>query len=128
MKSTKRKLEPIDWAFFIGGPALFLAIAWFGLQAIIGPGPAPSAIQKLKAGVITPGKTAEDVLKSIGNPKATVEKADGTYYFRYERSAWSGETKTFAEEDAYVDFDSTGRVTGVSFESRTPPPTPNVSP
>jgi hypothetical protein len=120
----KTKLRPIDWAFLIGGPIVFLAIAWFGLNAIIGPGPAPHPVALLRAGRVTPGMTEGEVRALLGPPKADITQEEGKYYFRYQRSSWQSDTKTFVEEDAYVDFESDGRVSGVSFESRTPPPVP----
>jgi len=116
-----RDFKPIDWAFLIGGPIAFLAIAWFGLQAILGPAPPLSPVQKLKQGAVKPGLSEADVLMAVGEPKS-VSETDSGATFRYQGSLWNAETKTFTEEDVYVDFDSAGRVTSVSFEARTPPP------
>ena len=117
----REPLKPIDWAVVIGGPAVFLAIAWFGLQAIIGPGPAPSPVAELRAGKVRPGMRESEVLRAIGQPTALVENEDGTFYYRYQHSAWRPEDKTPIEEDGYVDFSSSAIVTNVSFDSRTPP-------
>ncbi|MDX2065796.1 MAG: outer membrane protein assembly factor BamE [Fimbriimonadaceae bacterium] len=118
----KARLRPIDWAFLIGGPLVFLAIAWFGLNAIIGPSPTPNPVEQLRAGRIKPGMSEAEVRAILGPPKADVTQEEGKFYYRYQRSAWQSETRTFTEEDAYVDFEVDGRVSGVSFESRTPPP------
>lgn len=117
----REPLRPIDWAVVVGGPVVFLAIAWFGLQAIIGPGPDPNPVAELRAGKVRPGMRESEVLQRVGRPTAVVENEDGTFYYRYQHSAWRPEDKTPIEEDGYVDFSASALVTNVSFDSRTPP-------
>jgi hypothetical protein len=115
-------MQPIDWVVVIGGPLLFISIAWFGLQAIIGPPAEVNPVQRLRAGAVSVGMSERAVIQAVGKPKAILDKESGGYYFRYEGSAWDNQAKAFALENSYVDFNESGRVTGVSFEVRTPPP------
>jgi len=57
-----------------------------------------------------------------GPPKSRSTGEDGRVTFRYMSSAWDVNRSAFVEEDAYVDFDSTGRVANISFDSQTPTP------
>lgn len=113
----KEPLRPVDWAFLIGGPIVFLAIAWFGLQAIIGPPPPLPAVQRIQQGAIRIGMTEGEVIRAVGSPRSVAENEDGTYTFRYQRSRWNPDARIAIEEDAFVDFSPNGVVTAITFES-----------
>jgi hypothetical protein len=106
----------------IGGPVLFLLIAWWGLRALAGGTLPDTPIQRLRDGAVRPGMSQSEVVKAVGPPKVQVERESGGLTFRYMGSTWDTQRATFLEEDAYVDFGSDGRVSAVSFESRTPEP------
>jgi hypothetical protein len=80
------KLEPIDYAFMIGGPLAFLLIAIFGMKAVIGPIPHPSAVQRIKDGDIKPGTPLNQVLHELGEPKSVTLNPDGTSTVIYIRT------------------------------------------
>ncbi|MCW5943766.1 MAG: hypothetical protein KIS66_16155 [Fimbriimonadaceae bacterium] len=102
----------VDYAVMIGGPIVFMLILWFGVNWIVGPGPPPRPIQKLKAGVVKNGMTSEQVIAQVGPPAGIVESPDGSFTYRYQGT---GED-AFLAEDAFVDFGAGGRVVNVTFE------------
>jgi hypothetical protein len=116
------KPRPLDYLFMIGGPVFFLAICWWGLRAIAGGGGAESPIQRLRDGAVQPGMTQMEVIKSMGPPKADLENQNGSHTFRYMHGNWDTQRNTFLEEDGYVDFGPDGKVSGITFEARTPDP------
>lgn len=109
-----------------GGPILFLLIAFFGLRALVGPGPVESPVQKLRNGAVSVGMREDEVLSKIGRPKSATERPEGGFTYRYQRSSWDNQRSTMLEEDAYVDFSAGGTVTGITFEARTPPINPGA--
>ena len=118
----KRKtLTPIDYAVMIGGPSIFIAIAILGIRSLIVTPDAFNPVKRLKDGMVKPGMAEGEVIKLVGDPKSTTENSTGGFTFRYEHGLWDSDRKTFVEEDAYVDFDDASHVSGISFESRTPP-------
>ena len=121
---AKPKLDrpkPIDYAVMFGGPILFLGLAWIGIQSLLGPAPPVSAVQKLRGGAVKVGMKEPEVRAAVGGPVGLSDRADGGFTYRYQGSSWDNGRQTFAEEDAYVDFSSSGQVTAVTFESRVPP-------
>lgn len=114
--------KPLDYVVMIGGPLVFLAIAWFGLRAIAGGPSHESAIELLREGAVRVGMTEAEVRQAVGSPKAETQSDDGKLTYRYMRSSWDTSRRTFVEEDAYIDFDASGRVSGLAFDSRTPDP------
>ena len=104
-----------------GGPLVFLAIAVLGIRMLMGPAPPTQAVQRLRDGAVRTGMSESEVRRLVGEPKGTIEKSDGGYTYRYQRSAWDSSRNTFLEEDAYVDFSASGTVTSVVFDSRIPP-------
>ena len=115
-----KKLAPIDYVVMIGGPAVFIVIAIIGVRSLLGTAPSTDPVKVLRDGTVSSGMSESEVLSKVGQPKATVTNTNGTTSFRYQHGTWDSERKTFVEEDAYVDFDDTDHVSGVSFESRTP--------
>lgn len=115
------KARPVDYLVLILGPALFLLIAWYGIQSLLGPPPTINSVQKLRDGAARVGMSEGELLKAVGPPKSVSSRPDGVTY-RYQHSAWDPERKVFIDEDAFVDVDTNGGVTGISFESRTPEP------
>lgn len=115
------KPKPIDYAVMFGGPILFLLVAVMGIRSFLGPPPPVQVVQRLRDGAVKPGMTENEVLAAVGEPKGRIEKPDGGFAFRYQRSAWDSQRNTFLEEDAYIDFSAGGTVTGVTFDSRVPP-------
>ncbi|MGV3618108.1 MAG: hypothetical protein ACO1SV_22510 [Fimbriimonas sp.] len=115
------KPKPIDYAVMFGGPILFLLIAFFGIRTFVGPPPPVQVVQRLRDGAVKVGMTEAEVLATVGEPKGTIEKSDGGFTYRYQRSAWDSARSTFLEEDAYIEFSSSGTVTGINFDSRVPP-------
>jgi hypothetical protein len=115
------KPKPIDYAVMFGGPIVFLLIAFLGIRSLVGPPPPVHAVQRLRDGAVRVGMTEAQVRQAVGEPKGTLDKLDGGFAYRYQRSTWDTQRNTFLEEDAYVDFSPEGAVTAVSFDSRTPP-------
>jgi hypothetical protein len=121
MKTAEKK-GAVDYLVMFGAPLAFLALAWWGIASLLGPGPAPNAFELLRDGRVKPGMSQGQVIAEVGAPKEVVSRPDGGASLRYQRSTWVPDRKTFVEEDAYVDLDPQGFVTGVAFESRTPAP------
>jgi hypothetical protein len=118
---TRDKPAAVDYAVMFGGPAVFLAIVYFGMTSLIGPPPPPNPVDRLREGAVRPGMTEGQVLRNVGRPKGIMDGSDG-YTYRYQRSSWDPQRRLFVEEDAYVDFDDSGRVARISFDSRVPTP------
>jgi hypothetical protein len=114
--------SPLDLAFLVLGPLVFLGIAWWGVQSLLGPPPPSHAVQLLRDGRVTPGMAELEVRRLLGAPKGEIGAEDGSLTLRYQRSRWEPDTKTFTEEDAYVKLDADGRVVSVEFDSRRPTP------
>jgi len=114
------KPKPFDYAVMIGGPAVFLLLAWLGVTSLIGPPPAVNPVQRLRTGMVKAGMTQSEVERLVGPPRAVVDGEEGRVSYRYQKSTWEPDRRTFIEEDAYVDFGPDGTVSGVSFDSRTP--------
>ena len=114
------KPTPIDYAVMFGGPILFLLVAFLGIRSLLGPAPPVHAVQKLRDGVVRVGMRESEVLMAVGEPKGIVDKPDGGFTYRYQRSAWDPQRNTFIEEDAYVDFTPDGTVASVAFDSKIP--------
>ncbi len=89
------KLKPIDYVFMIGGPIAFLLVAIFGMKAVIGPIPHPSAVQRIKDGDIKPGTPLTQVLHDLGQPKSVSLNPDGTTTVIY--------TTTVADPDLQIE-------------------------
>lgn len=119
---SKEPLQPIDYAFMIGGPIVFLLIAWIGVMQLLGPAPAENPVAKLRRDVVKAGMPEAKVIELVGPPKGIEPLSNGGYSFRYQRSGWNQEQKTLQEEDAYVDFTASGTVSSVNFDSREPLP------
>jgi hypothetical protein len=119
---TRTPLSPLEWAVMVGGPLIFILLAVGGVMAFLGPTPRPNAMEVLRSGKVKPGMREAEVLSVAGQPKASVPRDTGGFFYRYQRSRWNPEASNFTEEDAYVDFDDSGYVTGVSFDARTPSP------
>jgi hypothetical protein len=115
-----KKLTTVDYVVMIGGPALFMIIAVIGIRAMMVAGPDIDPAKALRDGAAVSGMNEKDVLRKVGSPKATIDNPDGSTTFRYQHGTWDLNRHTFVEEDAYVDFDVSGRVSGVSFEAKTP--------
>lgn len=115
------KPKPIDYLVMFGGPILFLLIAVAGIRSLMGPPPPVQVVQRLRDGAVKVGMTENEVLATVGQPKGRVEKSDGGFTYRYQRSAWDSQRNTLLEEDAYIEFSAGGSVTGVTFDSRVPP-------
>jgi hypothetical protein len=120
-RSKLDKPKPIDYAVMFGGPLIFLLIAFVGIRSFVGPPPPVPVVQRLRDGAVKPGMTEGEVLAAVGPPKGRLEKGDGGFAYRYQRSAWDSQRSTFLEEDAYIDFSAGGTVTGITFDSRVPP-------
>lgn len=116
------KLKPLDYGLMIGLPVIFVAFAFFGLRWFAAPPIPQPSVERLRSGAVHSGMTAEEVLHLAGEPKSVTTNEDGRTTFRYMNSAWDSARSTFVEEDAYVDFDPSGRVTNLSFETQTPAP------
>ena len=117
----RQKLGLIDYSVMIGGPVVFILIAVVGIGSLLGTQEITNPISKLKSGEVKIGMDESEVLKRVGQPKSTTDNSSGGLTYRYEHGLWDTERKTFMEEDAYIDFDSTNHVSGISFESKTPP-------
>jgi len=104
----------------IGLPAIFVAVAYFGLRQYAAPPIPQPAVARLKNGAVRTGMSTEEVVRAAGEPKSITEGEDGRTTYRYMSSAWDVNRGAFVEEDAYVDFDSTGRVSNISFDSQVP--------
>jgi hypothetical protein len=132
MKDERReklpRLQPIDYAFLIGGPVAFLLVAFLGIRTLVGPDPRPDPIPLLREGKITAGMTAQQVLDKLGAPNSSVTNDDGSMQLRYTRTDWSGVTKernaTLAQDEGVVLIGPDGRVVTVRFE-RIPVPPPS---
>lgn len=121
-RATLDKPKPFDYLVMIGAPLLFMAIAVWGLRSLAGADVPQTAIHRLREGVVKPGMTREEVLRLVGRPKAEIQNESGRTTFRYMHGVWDTQSATFREDDAYVDFDASGRVSSVAFETRTPEP------
>lgn len=109
------KLRPIDYVFLIGGPLIFFCIAWFGLRAIVGPIPQPSAVQQIKDGDIKPGDAMADVLKRLGQPKTITTRDDGSMVAVYTRTVADGDLQL---EQGVVTVDASGHVVEAHVERK----------
>ena len=110
------KLAPLDYAFMIGGPILFLLIAIFGMRAVIGPIPQPSPVQRIKDEEIKPGMTLSDVLHRLGKPKDIQTRDDGSQELIYTRTVSDGELTL---EEGVIDFGTSGTVVGTHVDRQT---------
>jgi len=114
------KLTGLDYSVMIGGPLIFVAIAVIGIRALLGGQPVIDPVKMLRDGAVSTGMSEHEVLNKVGQPKATIENKNGGTTFRYQHGTWDTDRSTFVEEDAYIDFDESERVSEVSFESKTP--------
>jgi hypothetical protein len=115
------KLRPIDYVFLIGGPLAFFLIAFFGLRAVVGPIPQPSAVQRIKDGEVKSGENFNDVLKLLGQPKSIVTHDDGSMTAVYTRTVADGDLQV---EDGIITVDPTGHVQESHVERQQPRKTP----
>jgi hypothetical protein len=118
-----RKLQPLDYAFMIGGPIAFFLIFWIGIRGIIGPVPDASPVKKLRDGEIAIGAKMTDVQKKLGKPSRVQEMEDGSYRFIYTRTVFEEATKSDSLDEATIEFTSTGRVMRITFDRSEPPAT-----
>ena len=115
LKRQKPELDrksALDYFFIFGLPVVFVCIAFFGILWIAGPAPVPNPIQRLKAGAVQIGMSIDQVETAVGTPKAIRSQDDGSMTYRYSH----GTSEPLVEEDGYVDFNASGRVTRVDFE------------
>ncbi|MDR3689282.1 MAG: hypothetical protein P4L46_07885 [Fimbriimonas sp.] len=116
-----KKLSAVDYAFMIGGPLVFLLLAVILIRSLLGGTGPENPVTMLREGAVKTGMSEMQVENIVGPPKSTTENPNGGTTFRYQHGAWDSDRRTFLEEDAYVDFDASDQVSGISFESRTPP-------
>ena len=95
--APKPKLQPVDWAVLIGGPLIFLLIAYFGITALLGPPPRPNPITAIRDQKVTVGQPWSEARERLGPPTSRVDYPDGSFLLRFTRTDWSGVTK---ERDA----------------------------
>jgi hypothetical protein len=111
------KLQPIDYAFMIGGPSLFLLIAIVGMARIIGPIPHPSAVERIKDGEISPGMTLEQVLHKLGQPKEVQTHDDGTATVIYTRTVADPDLQV---EEGVIQVTQSGQVLTTTVDTQLP--------
>lgn len=112
---SRRQLSPptpLDYAIMIGGPLAFLLFAILGMYWVLGPAPPPNPVKLIKDGAVKAGMTYAEVERVVGPPKSIEVRPDGGITWRYRH----GTAEPFVEEDAYVDFGTSGRVINVSVE------------
>lgn len=119
--SARQKLGPVDYAFMIGGPLLFILIFWLGVRMILGPVPESSPVNKLRDGKIAIGATMDAVQKELGRPSRTQFLEDGSTLFVYTRTVYEASTRSDSLDEAVVEFTPGGRVMNIRFERSTPP-------
>ena len=120
--SPVKKLQPIDYAFMIGGPVAFVLLMVVCWSFLIGPRPPMNPISLLKGGKVRVGMSVSEVESTVGSPKYTTTNPDGSEAFHYQGSQWEPSRKVVLGEDATVNFDASGRVSSLSFNSEEPPP------
>lgn len=123
---TDTPMRPADYVVLYGMPILFLALAALLVSLYIGQSPQVGVVQRIRNGAVKPGMSEQEVLQRAGPPKGVVEREDGGFTYRYQSSAWDPERRVPIEEDAYVDFGSSGVVGNVTFDSRVPEPAPST--
>ena len=111
------KLKPIDYAFMIGGPIVFLLIAIFGMKAVIGPIPHPSAVQRIKDGDIKPGTPLTEVLHELGEPKSVTPNPDGTTTIIYTRTVGDPDLQI---EEGIIQVTQSGEVLTTTVDRQLP--------
>jgi hypothetical protein len=116
-----QRLQAVDYLFMIGLPLLFLLVVAFGMRAIIGPIPQPSAVQRIKDGEIKPGMTWSQVRKRIGDPKEITQNLDGTATLTYLRTTLDGELSV---EEGIVVIGPANTVVSTRVERQRPDPQP----
>jgi hypothetical protein len=104
----------------VGGPIVFLLFAVLGILWLLGPAPPPNPVKLIKDGKVQAGMSMAEVQNAVGPPKSIESRSDGGFTWRYRH----GTSEPFVEEDAYVDFSSTGRVLSVTVERVTAPVAP----
>ena len=111
------KLEPIDYLFMIGGPALFLFIAIFGMTKVIGPIPHASPVQRIKDGEIKSGMTLDQVLHDLGKPKEVETHDDGTATVIYTRTVADPDLQV---EEGVIELSPSGTVITTTIDRQLP--------
>jgi hypothetical protein len=119
---TDIPMSTVDYLVLYGMPILFLALATFLVSLYLGQAPQVGVVQRIRNGAVRPGMTEQEVLQRAGPPKGVVNREDGGFTYRYQSSAWDPERRVPIEEDAYIDFSSSGVVGNVTFDSRVPDP------
>jgi hypothetical protein len=114
IRLPREKLRPVDYAVLFGGPALFLAIAYFGLMAVIGPAPRPNPVKLLQDGAVSVGASVDEAIRKLGKPNSIEERSDGTYVLHYIRTSADG--ANVSSDAATVEVSESGRVTGIRFD------------
>jgi len=111
-------LRPIDYAFLIGGPIVFLLIAVLGMRVVVGPIPPPSPVQRIKDGEITQGMSLDDVVKKLGKPKeiTTAPSGDSTTVI-YTRTVADGDLQI---EEGVITLDTTMHVVEAHVDRQLP--------
>lgn len=112
----------------IGGPLLFLAIAVFGIRALLGPPPELNPVDEIRAGRIRAGMTLDNVVDRLGAPSDLQTKEDGSSALIYRRTGWEQERKEFVQYEATVSLDASGRVIDAKVEKLQPPAPAGNSP
>lgn len=116
-KARLPKLQPIDYLFMIGGPILFLVVAFFGMRAVIGPVPRPSAVQRIKDGEIKPGTPVSQVLHELGTPQSVSTNPDGSTTLIYTRTVADPDLQV---EEGIVQVTQSGEVLSTTVDRQLP--------
>lgn len=131
-QTPKPKLQPLDWAVLIGGPAAFLLIAYFGITALLGPAPPPNPIAAIRDQKVRVGQPWSEAREHLGPPITRVDYPDGSFLLRFTRTDWTGVTKdrnaTLTQEDGIVEVGPDGRVRSARVERIPVPDTATPAP
>ena len=130
--APKHKLQPVDWAVLIGGPLIFLLIAYFGITALLGPPPRPNPMTAIRDQKVTVGQPWSEARERLGPPTSRVDYPDGSFLLRFTRTDWSGVTKerdaTLMQDDGIVEVGPDGRVRSARVERIPVPDTAPATP
>ena len=111
---------PLDYFFLFGMPVVFLAIAWFGIVAILGPAAPIRPVTLIKNGAISIGMFDYQVKEKVGEPKDVERYPEGGFAYVYHQ----GTAEPFVEEEATVTFSESALVIRINVEKVTIPPAP----
>ena len=121
---TSQKLG--DRAALYGAPVVFLALVILTIWWVTRVDRKVDPLVELHAGRVVIGTPLQAVENQLGAPKAEWTSTAGTTVVRYERTSWIDSTKAVMIEDAFLEFDSDGRLAEIRYETHEPKPTPGT--